>query len=125
MLFRSAFTLTVKSGSGLQRKETEIFLEQAQFELLWPATETRRIEKTRLRVESTDGLVIEIDIYEGRLTGLIVAEVEFPSLAAAAAFDPPEWFGHDVTEDPRYKNAALATSGIPVSSHPTATEVTP
>ena len=52
-------------------------------------------------------------MYHGRLSGLLVAEVEFDSPAAAAGFDPPEWLGREVTDDPRYKNKRLATTGLP------------
>jgi adenylate cyclase len=42
-----------------------------------------------------------------------MVEVEFPSRREAEAFVPPPWFGEDVTDDPRWSNAALATSGPP------------
>jgi CYTH domain-containing protein len=52
-------------------------------------------------------------VYSGALTGLMVAEVEFPSEEAARAFVPPAWFGREVTNDSRYKNRRLATEGLP------------
>jgi CYTH domain-containing protein len=42
-----------------------------------------------------------------------VAEVEFESEAAADEFEPPDWFGPEVTDDPRYANRALAVDGVP------------
>ena len=42
-----------------------------------------------------------------------MAEVEFPSEDASQAFDPPSWFGHELTDDPRYRNRALAVDGRP------------
>ncbi|MBP9483819.1 MAG: adenylate cyclase, partial [Negativicutes bacterium] len=60
--------------------------------------------------------IVSVDIYHGNeLTGLAVVEVEFDSLEAAASFVPPNWFGHEVTADQRYKNANLAKSGKPTS----------
>ena len=56
---------------------------------------------------------IELDVYTGALEGLRVAEVEFPDDAAADAFEPPAWFGREVTDDARYKNRALARDGAP------------
>ena len=35
----------------------------------------------------------------GALTGLSVAEVEFATEDAADAFEPPAWFGREVTDD--------------------------
>ena len=104
--------LTVKRGSGLQRAESEVVLDRAQFDGLWPATEGRRVEKTRYEVPVGE-LTAELDRYHGALDGLLTVEVEFSSVDKAAAFDPPDWFGFEVTEDPRYKNQRLAVDGIP------------
>lgn len=107
-------TLTVKSGVGLVREEREIELSAEQFDALWPLTEARRIEKRRAVIEA-GALRYEIDVFGGTLTGLAVAEVEFAALADARAFEPPAWFGVEVTEDARYSNAALALQGLPES----------
>ena len=37
-----------------------------------------------------------------------MAEVELPTEAEAAAFQPPAWFGQEVTYDPAYTNARLS-----------------
>ena len=58
-------------------------------------------------------LVIELDVYSGALTGLLVAEVEFGSEEAAGTFEPPAWFGTEVTDDARFKNQQLASVGAP------------
>lgn len=107
-----ALTLTVKSGVGLVREEREVELTAPQFETLWPLTEGRRIEKQRAVMLAGD-LRYELDVFEGALAGLALAEVEFPSAEAARAFRPPVWFGAEVTEDARYSNAALALDGPP------------
>jgi CYTH domain-containing protein len=103
-------TLTVKSGAGLVRGEEEIALAEADFARLWPLTEGRRVTKTRHEVPLGD-LTAEVDVYDGALAGLLVAEIEFPDEAAARAFVAPAWLGRDVTGDKRYANQALAVSG--------------
>ena len=105
--------LTVKSGGALARVEEEIELDDGTFERLWPLTEGRRVEKVRYLVPAEKGLIIELDIYDGDLDGLMVAEVEFDSGADAEAFTPPAWFGRDVTDDARFKNQRLAVDGPP------------
>ncbi len=105
--------LTVKGGAGRARTEVTVPLDAAQFEELWPATDGRRITKWRSLADLVDGLVAEVDEYDGELTGLVTAEVEFPDAATADVFTPPEWLGHEVTGDKRYANQALATSGRP------------
>jgi CYTH domain-containing protein/CHAD domain-containing protein len=106
-------TLTVKKGLGRTRREEEIGLGPEQFQRLWPLTEGRRVEKMRHLIPAEDGLTIELDSYTEELDGLATAEVEFDSEADADAFEPPQWFGPEVTDDPRYRNARLACNGAP------------
>lgn len=105
--------LTIKSGIGLARAEREIVLTRAQFDTLWPATEGRRVQKTRWTGRLADGVVFELDVFEGALAPLLLVEVEFTSIEAAQGFAPPDWFGRDVTEDRAYSNARLAADGAP------------
>lgn len=92
------------------RDEYEIAIGKPEFDTLWPLTEGRRVEKTRHFGKLAGGLEFELDVFEGHLAPLMLAEVEFLSEDAAGAFIPPDWFGEDVTEDKRYKNSALALS---------------
>ncbi|HWT26275.1 MAG TPA: CYTH domain-containing protein [Solirubrobacteraceae bacterium] len=105
--------LTVKSGPAHVRVEEEMPIEPRRFEALWPLTEGRRVVKTRYLVPAGDGLTIELDLYAENLDGLVTAEIEFPSEAASAAFEPPAWLGADITGDARYANQSLALHGIP------------
>ena len=107
-------TLTIKSEPGLTRVEEELAIDADRFAALWALTEGRRVVKTRHLVPLGE-LTAEVDVYAGDLGGLVTAEVEFPSEAAAAAFDPPAWLGREVTGDPRYANRSLAVNG-PVRS---------
>jgi CYTH domain-containing protein len=112
--------LTAKQGAGRTRAEEELEIPPERFEALWALTEGRRVEKTRYLVPAGDagaagaaGGPIELDVYGGPLSGLVVAEVEFPDERAADAFEPPPWFGREVTDDPRFKNQRLARQGLP------------
>ena len=104
--------LTVKRGEGLARDEEEIELAPEQFDALWPLTEGRRLRKRR-HVLPHQGLELELDVYEGDLEGLAVAEVEFPDEESARAFAPPGWLGAEVTGDRAYLNESLAVNGRP------------
>jgi adenylate cyclase len=106
-----AYELTVKSTGGLERTEVTLPLTPEQFEELW-ALGAASIEKHRsiYRVESWTA---EVDVYDGKLAGLVVVEVEFPTAADAAGFEPPSWFGAEVTDDRRYRNSALAQAHTP------------
>ena len=102
------YSLTYKRGLGNVREEREVALTAEQFATLWPATDGKRLSKTRYEIPSGDRIV-EIDIYGGKHVGLVVAEVEFEDEASAINFVPPDWLGDDVTGDPRYSNQLLAS----------------
>lgn len=106
------YTITVKTKGDLVRGEWETELSEDQFEVLWAATEGKRVEKTRFKIPY-DGHVIELDIYEGELDGLVTAEIEFESVQASQQFVPPGWLGKDVTQDSSFKNQNLACEGVP------------
>jgi adenylate cyclase len=104
--------LTIKAGASRSRTEVEISLESAHCETLWPLTEGRRLSKTRHQIPLGE-LEVELDVYEGSLAGLMIAEVEFPDEAAADSFEKPDWLGEEVTGEQAYLNQTLATEGIP------------
>jgi len=104
-----AHSLTVKSLGGLSREEVELPLTAAQFDELWPLVGAV-IEKTRHLID-VDGQKLEVDVYDGNLAGLVVAEMEFSSEDEAATFEPPSWLGREVTTDLRFRNSALALAG--------------
>jgi len=62
------------------------------------------IEKTRYRIDH-QGLVWEVDEFEGENAGLVIAEVELAG--ADQAIRLPDWIGEEVTDDARYYNASL------------------
>jgi len=104
--------LTVKGGTGRVRTEEEVAIEREVFESLWPLTEGRRVAKTRHVIPYRE-LEIELDVFGGELEGLRIAEVEFPDERSANEFEPPSWFGEEVTGNRRYLNETLATAGAP------------
>ncbi|HEX4641076.1 MAG TPA: CYTH domain-containing protein [Chthoniobacterales bacterium] len=102
------YSLTFKRGTGNVREEREVELSAGQFDALWPATEGKRLTKTRYQIP-LGARVVEIDVYHERHEGLVVAEVEFDDEESAKDFQPPGWLGDDVTGDPRYSNQLLAS----------------
>jgi len=111
------FFLNVKGKreQSLGRGEWEVEVPGWVFAKLWPQTEGARLTKTRYGWRR-DGRLLEIDVFQGHLAGLILLECEFASEAEAVSFSLPEIFGTatEVTDDERYKNSQLArSSGIP------------
>ena len=105
-----SFILAVKGGGDMVRSEGEIEIDASLFGELSPATLGRRLKKVRYRIPYGD-LTIEVDIYGGKLEGLILAEVEFSSVEESSRFVPPPWFGREVTADKRYKARELVLRG--------------
>lgn len=100
--------LTVKGGKGRERAEVELNVTEEQFDELWGLTEDKRLVKTRVTAPLGD-FEVELDLFGGVLEGLIVAEIEFPDEASADSFEPPAWFGREVTGEDAYLNESLAT----------------
>lgn len=105
----SRLYLTSKVGAGLSRTEINTKITQENFDILWPLTDGKRVEKIRHFYPLNNGtLLAEIDEYVGANQGLITVEVEFPNEEEANLFSPPDWFGEEVTFEKKYKNAQLA-----------------
>jgi len=97
------YFLTVKSIGTMVREEHETSLTLKQFQTLWPGTSGRRLQKDRYIFEDR----IEIDIYRGNLTGLIVAEIEFPDQVSAKSYQAPSWMEQEITHLNFLKNRNL------------------
>jgi len=106
------YTMTIKSKGGLSRGEWEVAIDQSQFNVLDSSTVGKTVEKTRYLIPY-NGSMIELDIYKGKLKGLVSAEVEFDNEQSANDFVPPEWFSVDITSDSAFKNQQLAINGLP------------
>lgn len=111
----SDYTIGIKSGRGLERGEVEVDVGAAEFEELWDTAQGRTIEKRRYEIPVGDHTA-ELDVFAGPLEGLVLVEVEFDDRDQAERFEPPLWFGRDVTDEPGWSNAELAVDGVPSAS---------
>ena len=82
-------------------------MKEKIYEHLKTKVDGRLIVKKRYMIP-LDPYTIELDVFEGDLSPLLLAEVEFPSVEEANAFQAPDWFGEDVTYDGRYHNSRLS-----------------
>ncbi len=97
--------LTVKGiSTGAIREEYEYEIPVQEAGELLGLCEQPLIEKTRYRIEHK-GLTWEVDEFEGKNRGLVLAEIELDS--EYQEIEPPDWIGREVTDDPRYFNANL------------------
>lgn len=107
-----SYTMTVKQGSGLKRLETEVDIDAEQFEALWPLTQGSRIDKLRYKIPYF-GQTLEVDVFAGALTSLVIVEVEFTSEEESRDFLPPDFVNDEVTTNSDFKNLNLARNGLP------------
>lgn len=111
----SRFFLTLKEGVGLERSESENEITKQVFENLWDKVKGRVIEKTRykfaLKTKKGD-YVAEMDVYEGRHSGLVILEIEVKEGEVLDMKDLPDWITKDVTGDIKYSNRYLACQGL-------------
>jgi len=106
----SRYTLTSKSGNGLVREENETTITAEAFAIMWPFTDSRQLTKKRYTFIHNEQ-ECELDVYEGRLAGLVVLEAEFGDEERARQFTPPDYCMREITEDNAFKNATLARLG--------------
>lgn len=103
------YQLTYKSSGLMAREEYNLPLTQEAYEHLLTKIDGHLIQKKRYMIPLSQDLTAELDVFEGRLAPLLLAEVEFPTEAEANSFTPPSWFGKDVTFSGKYHNSYLST----------------
>ena len=105
-----SYYLTYKGKGLLSREEYNLALNKEAYEHLLTKADGIILTKKRymIPVPESDHLTIELDVFEGHYHGLILAEVEFASEEEAKAFNPPAWFGEDVTFSGEYHNSRLS-----------------
>ena len=102
------YYLTYKSKGLMAREEYNLPLTKEAYEHLKPKADGIVISKVRYVIPEKDGLSIELDVFKAPYEGLLLAEVEFPTEEAAHAYQPPKWFGEDVTYSTEYHNSTLS-----------------
>lgn len=104
------YYLTYKSKGLMVREEYNLPLTKEAYEHLLLKADGNVLIKKRylLPVDSREDLTVELDVFEGKFDGLKLAEVEFQSEEDAVSFQPPEWFGEDVTYSGEYQNSRLS-----------------
>ena len=97
--------LTIKSANiGIIRQEFEYEIPVNDAEEILKLCAPNLLKKVRYKVDYA-GHVWEVDIFEGRHAGLILAEVEINSLDEFVKI--PDWVGEEVSDNPKYFNSNL------------------
>ena len=97
--------LTIKSEmKNLTRSEYEYEIPVKEALSLIEVFDLKVLKKLRYKVEY-HLKTWEIDVFEGKLQGLVIAEIELER--EDEKFETPEWVNKEVTFDSRYLNANL------------------
>ncbi len=102
------YYMTYKGKGHIAREEYNLPLNATAYAHLLEKADGNIITKTRYLIPERDGLTIELDVFHGVFDGLVIAEVEFESIEQAENYQPPEWFGKDVSKDTNYHNATMS-----------------
>lgn len=126
------YYMTYKGAGLMEREEYNLPITKEAYEHLKEKADGHIIRKTRYIIpltvtranfpglddekyddleKNTAELMIELDVFDYP-KGLIMAEVEFPSVDAAEDFVMPDWFKEEVTLDSRYHNVNMAYGDI-------------
>ena len=106
------YTLTYKGAGLMCREEYNLPLTKESYEHMRPKADGILISKTRYLIPEKDRLTIELDVFDAPYEGLYLAEVEFSSEEQALSYNPPVWFGEDVTNSGKYHNSRLSQGNL-------------
>lgn len=96
-----------KDDSSLAHEEYNLTLTKEAYDTLKGKADGNIISKKRILIPYQNH-TIELDIFDAPFKPLIIAEVEFDSVAEADDFTPPDWFLDDVTDKKEYRNSYLS-----------------
>ena len=103
------FILTQKSGSGISRTEIEYEIDKNNFDNLKLGA-ISYIKKTRYYIP-IENYMAELDVFDGEHNGIVICEIEFPSLELANSFIQPSWLGLDISLDKNLSNKKMSKNG--------------
>lgn len=102
---RTVFTLKGRRTNA-SAIELEWPIERALGDALVSLEEYPRVEKTRYEWRGSDGMLWEIDEFEGGLLGLVLAEIELQNIEQPVEL--PEWVQLEITGNHAWSNSNLA-----------------
>src|ERR1043165_7154011 len=91
-------TFLKKQGQQLKLQE-EMPIARPQFDKLWLLSTGRRLTRVRYTVPAPGCTALYVDVYQGKLGGLVTATIRFPSADACQRFAMPAWLGEDISGD--------------------------
>jgi len=97
------------SGDPRIWDEYEIPLDKESFDDLWKIA-VKKLNKTRYYYSHDDGADIRVDVFHGKLEGLLIAEIIFDNEEAYRNFQSPDWLGREIVEEKWASNQYFAST---------------
>jgi adenylate cyclase len=99
-------TVTIKGPrKSMSRAEFEYEIPASDAEaILTHMCQGHTLEKRRHFIEHSN-VTWEIDVYEGSLQGIVIAEIELRH--ESQKIELPDWIGQEVTRDPKYRKVNM------------------
>lgn len=106
-LEHTTYVLCFKGKGTLARQEIEMPLTPQQYAQLCDLLPKQPIQKHFRVYQLPDGRQLECSMVDpGCPTSFYYAEVEFPSIQEALAWEPPAFLGQEMTQDPSFTMGA-------------------
>ena len=107
---KTEYVYTVKTKGNIQDNyslyEIESNITEQEYEQMQELS-NYVIEKYRIKIPLNNKLMAELDLYNGKLEGLLTVEVEFPNKEELKKFSKPNWFGENLDKK-IFSNANLS-----------------
>lgn len=102
------YYLTYKGKGKMNREEYNLPLNAEAYAHLIKKADGNIITKKRYEIPDGKGYTIELDLFLGDFSGVVVAEVEFPNIEECNSYTLPDWFIKDVTNEKAYHNSRMS-----------------
>ena len=110
------YILTYKGKGHMVREEYNLPLNKEAYEHLLSKIDGKLIKKKRYVIPlkelaysyADSSLTVELDIFEGHMSGTVLAEIEFNTQEEAENFIMPDCFTEDVTANNAYHNSTMS-----------------
>ena len=107
---KTEYVYTVKTKGNIQDNyslyEIESIITEQEYEQMQELS-NYVIEKYRIKIPLNNELMAELDLYNGKLEGLLTVEVEFPNKEELKKFSKPNCFGENLDKK-IFSNANLS-----------------
>lgn len=101
VVFKLTQKIPARSGGAQQGLITSMYLTEGEYGVL-EKLPAKTLSKTRYSIPP-----FGVDVFEGALRGLLLAEAEFASAAEASALAIPSFIAQDVSNDDRFTGGQL------------------